>query len=116
MTFRTPATLLMLACTFAVPAAAGSGSAKTMYEHVLEREQSVRNADQPPTAGEIRSLVNAYIAIVRRFPASGYSDNALWQAGNLAALAYDRFGPSRRDSSVAIPSCRSQSGEGPGPD
>ncbi len=92
MTFRTPATLLMLACTFAVPAAASSGSAKTMYERVLEREQSVRNADQLPTAGEIRSLVNAYIAIVRRFPASGYSDNALWQAGNLAALAYERFG------------------------
>jgi N-acetylmuramoyl-L-alanine amidase len=63
-----------------------------MYERVLEREQSVRNADQLPTAGEIRSLVNAYIAIVRRFPASGYSDNALWQAGNLAALAYERFG------------------------
>jgi N-acetylmuramoyl-L-alanine amidase len=92
MTFRTPATLLMLACTFAVPAAASSGSAKTMYERVLEREQSVRNADQPPSAGEIRTLVNAYIAIVRRFPTSGYSDNALWQAGNLAALAYERFG------------------------
>ena len=36
MTFRTPATLLMLACTFAVPAAASSGSAKTMYERVLD--------------------------------------------------------------------------------
>src|SRR5262245_7603220 len=92
MTFRTPATLLLLACMFAAPAAASSGSAKTMYERVLEREQSLRNADQPPTATEIRSVVSAYIAVVRRFPASGYSDNALWQAGNLAALAYERFG------------------------
>src|SRR5262245_42785345 len=92
MTFRIPATLLMLACTFAAPAAASTGSPKTMYERVLEREQSLRNADQPPTATEIRSVVSAYIAIVRRFPASGYSDNALWQAGNLAALAYERFG------------------------
>ena len=92
MTFRIPATLLVLACTFAAPAAASTGSAKTMYERVLEREQSLRNADQPPTATEIRSVVSAYIAIVRRFPASGYSDNALWQAGNLAALAYERFG------------------------
>src|SRR4029079_2739215 len=92
MTFRTPATLLMLVCTFAPPAAASSGSAKTMYERVVEREQSLRNADQPPTATEIRSVVSRYIAIVRRFPASGYSDNALWQAGNLAALAFERFG------------------------
>ena len=93
MTFRTPATLLILvACTFATPAAASSGSAKTIYERVLEREQSLRSADQPPTAMEIRSVVSAYIAIVRRFPASGYSDNALWQAGNLSALAYERFG------------------------
>jgi len=92
MTFRTPATLLMLVCTFAPAAAASSGSAKTMYERVVEREQSLRNADQPPTATEIRSVVSRYIAIVRRFPASGYSDNALWQAGNLSALAYERFG------------------------
>jgi N-acetylmuramoyl-L-alanine amidase len=94
MTFRTPATLLMLACTLAVPAAASSGSAKTTYEHVLEREQSLRSADQPPTVAEIRSVVNAYIALVRRYPASAYSDNALWQAGNLAALAFERFGES----------------------
>ena len=92
MTFRTPATFLLLACTIAVPAAASSGSAKTMYERVLEREQTLRGADQTPTADQIRSVVNAYIAIVRRFPASGYSDNALWQAGNLAALAFQRFG------------------------
>src|SRR4029450_3551914 len=92
MTFRTPATLLLLACTVVVPAAASTGSAKTMYERVLEREQSLRNANQPPTVAEIRSVVSAYIAVVRRFPASGYSDNALWQAGNLAALAFERFG------------------------
>jgi len=92
MTLRTPATVLLLACTLAVPAAASSGSAKTMYEKVLEREQSLRGADHTPSADEIRGLVHAYVAIVRRYPASGYSDNALWQAGNLAALAFERFG------------------------
>ncbi len=92
MTLRTPATVLLLACTLAVPAAASSGSAKTMYERVLEREQSLRGADHTPSADEIRGLVNAYVAIVRRYPASAYSDNALWQAGNLAALAFERFG------------------------
>jgi len=92
MTLRTPATLLLLACTIAAPAAATSGSAKTIYERVLEREHTLRAADPPASAEQIRSVVNAYIAIVRRFPASGYSDNALWQAGNLAALAFERFG------------------------
>src|SRR4029453_14184268 len=92
MTFRTPATLLLLACTVVVPAAASTGSAKTMYERVLEREQSLRNANHPPTGAEIRRVVSAYIAVVRPFPSSGYSDNALWQAGNLAALAFERFG------------------------
>ena len=92
MTLRTPATLLMLACTLAVPVAASSGSAKTIYERVLGREQSLRSAEQPPTIAEFRSVMSAYDALVRRFPASGYSDNALWQAGNLAALAFERFG------------------------
>src|SRR5262249_6050646 len=99
MTFRTPAMLLMLGWALAVPAAASSGTAKTTYEHVLEREQSLRSGDQPPTVAEIRSVVNAYIALVRRYPASGYSDNELWQAGNLAALAFERFGePSDREA------------------
>ena len=41
MTLRTPATLLLLACTLAVPVSASSGSAKTIYERVLGREQSL---------------------------------------------------------------------------
>jgi len=41
---------------------------------------------------QLRGVVNAYNAIARRFPASGYSDNALWQGGNLALLAFQRFG------------------------
>ena len=38
------------------------------------------------------TVVRAYEQIVRRYPTSGYSDNALWQAANLAILAADRFG------------------------
>src|SRR5689334_22674844 len=100
MTFRTPATLLMLVLVWlAVPAVASSDSAKTAYERVLDREQTLRNADQPPTVTDIRNVVNAYIALVRRYPTSGYSDNALWQAGNLSALAFERFGdPSDREA------------------
>ena len=33
----------------------------------------------------------SYERIVRRYPSSGYSDDALWQAGNLSLLAAERF-------------------------
>ena len=29
---------------------------------------------------------------MRRYPASGYADNALWQGAELARLAWERFG------------------------
>ena len=83
-------------------AASGGSSARTLYERALEREQALRSPDRAQTtAPEFRSVINAYDNVVRRFPTSGYSDNALWQAGNLAWLAYQRFGDAAdRDSAV----------------
>ena len=37
-------------------------------------------------------VVAAYERVVRKYPASGYADNALWQAANCRRLAWDRFG------------------------
>ncbi|MDP9322517.1 MAG: N-acetylmuramoyl-L-alanine amidase [Acidobacteriota bacterium] len=84
----------MLACAFAPPVAAKAGglSARALYNRTLERERQVRATEQQATIVQLRGVVNAYSAIVRRFPASGYSDNALWQGGNLALLAFERFG------------------------
>ena len=93
----------MVACTLAAPvAASGGSSARTLYERALEREQALRSPDRAqPTAAEFRGVIDAYDNVVRRFPTSGYSDNALWQAGNLAWLAYQRFGDAAdRDSAV----------------
>ena len=54
---------------------------------------SARARRQPSAdAQQIRDVVGAYERFVRRYPTSGYSDNALWQAGNLSLLAYQRFG------------------------
>src|SRR5689334_3971168 len=94
MTLRYPAMVVMIACTLAAPvAASGGNSVRTLYERALEREEALRSPDRDqPTAAEFRSVINAYDNIVRRFPTSGYSDNALWQAGNLAWLAYQQFG------------------------
>jgi N-acetylmuramoyl-L-alanine amidase len=92
MTLRVGAVLLVTsALASAVPVAAGQPP-RTLYERALEREQALRVAEPPPTLEQLRNAIRTYDAIVRRFPSSSYSDNALWQAGRLALLAYERFG------------------------
>jgi N-acetylmuramoyl-L-alanine amidase len=92
MKLRLGAAILLLAFVFVptVAAKAPAVSARALYMRTLEREHQLR---EKPTATvrQFRSVVNAYAAIVRRFPGSGYSDNALWQGGNLALLAFERF-------------------------
>jgi N-acetylmuramoyl-L-alanine amidase len=73
---------------------------RALYADALAREQKVRAAlagddTGAPTVNEVRAVIAAYEAIVRRYPASGYSDNALWQAGRLALDAFARFGQPR---------------------
>ncbi|HMF59520.1 MAG TPA: hypothetical protein VK595_04080, partial [Vicinamibacterales bacterium] len=85
--------ILLLAATVvpAVPAVAQTrGSAKTLYARAVERERVVREADERATLRQLRGVVDTYEAIARRFPASGYTDNALWQGGNVALLAFER--------------------------
>jgi N-acetylmuramoyl-L-alanine amidase len=69
---------------------------RTMYVDATAREQAIRvalaNADAPLKLDEVRAVVHAYEAIVAQYPASGYSDNALWQAAHLALDAFWRFG------------------------
>jgi hypothetical protein len=88
--------LLAIALAPAGPAVADSPTARTMYTRALEQERELRDAARQPTLPKLRRTVNAYDTIVRRFPASGYCDNALWQGGNLALLAYERFGEAAR--------------------
>jgi N-acetylmuramoyl-L-alanine amidase len=93
MNLRSCAVLLLAFLLAPAVARAADGTApRTLYERALEREQGLRMADPPPTLQQLRNVIRAYGAIVRRFPGSGYSDNALWQAGQLALLAYERFG------------------------
>src|SRR5262245_5862829 len=67
-----------------------------MYGDAMAREKAIRVALADPGAPlkleEVRAVVHAYEAIVAQYPASGYSDNALWQAGHLALDAFWRFG------------------------
>jgi N-acetylmuramoyl-L-alanine amidase len=83
-------------------------AAKTMYLDAMAREQTVRASMSagdvsPALLDQVRSVVAAYEAVVKRFPTSGYSDNALWQAGRLSLETFERFGQSRdRDTAVRL--------------
>jgi N-acetylmuramoyl-L-alanine amidase len=73
-----------------------AASAKTMYEEATAREQEVRAALAAPDATadalkDVHALVASYETIVKQYPTSGYSDNALWQAGLLSLDAFAKF-------------------------
>jgi N-acetylmuramoyl-L-alanine amidase len=75
--------------SLAVPAFAQS--AATLYQRAQTRERAVR-ADRDANAASVRTVARSYESIVRRYPTSGYADNALWQAADLMGLAYARSG------------------------
>ena len=90
-----PTLTLVVAMLMAAPWAAAA-QPRTRYDDALARERAVRavlDSDRADatTMREARTVIVAYEAIVRRYPASGYSDNALWQAGRLALDAFARF-------------------------
>jgi len=74
-----------------VPAVAAAQSAETLYTRALARERGLRDNGRTATLKQLRSAVSLYENIVHKFPASPYCDNALWQGGNLALLAYDEY-------------------------
>ena len=82
-----------------VSAAASAQTARERYEQLVARDSQVRaslqTAPKDASAGpltEMEKVVAAYEALVRKFPTSGYADNALWQAATIADAAYQKFG------------------------
>jgi N-acetylmuramoyl-L-alanine amidase len=79
--------------------AAAAQTARQRYEAALERDGKVRaqltstRASTPSRAFalELARTITAFEQIVRRFPTSGYCDNALFQAASLADTAYEKF-------------------------
>jgi N-acetylmuramoyl-L-alanine amidase len=91
MKHRILAALVTAACIMPSSAIAADG-ARAMYNRAMAQERTVRDDSNKATVVQMRRVVASYEAIVRKHPASGYCDNALWQGGNLAALVFDRFG------------------------
>jgi N-acetylmuramoyl-L-alanine amidase len=108
---RPPAIALALLWVAALTAAlsAQTSDPKALYTEALEREAALRqelaslpSAESPETLlARIRTLVGAYQDMANLFPASGFSDNALWQGGVLAEDAYWKF-RERVDRSLAL--------------
>ena len=74
-----------------------SAQVDALYADAKAKEKAVRSALADPAATSavlkaVRTVVADYEALVRSFPASAYSDDALWFAGWLAIDSYERFG------------------------
>lgn len=92
--------IVALSSVIAMPPARAQESAETLYRETLANEQALR-ADSDPPAERWQSVIRAYEAVVRRYPASGYSDNALWQAACLARDLFAQNGDSREKDRAA---------------
>lgn len=87
----------------------GGQDADAVYADLKAREGELRREldlapqlrAQPPGEAttallrRVRLAVSAYEGMAKKFPRSGYSDNALWQAAVLSADAFWQFGDSR---------------------
>jgi N-acetylmuramoyl-L-alanine amidase len=90
---------VLLLVAAATPTAQRSNAAQLfadakVHEAAIRKELDVRTSSAPvaPLLARARTLVSTYEDLARLFPASGYSDNALWQGGMLAADTYWEFG------------------------
>lgn len=61
--------------------------AQAAYQEALAKEQTLRATVNPPV-GDYRTVIRAYESIIRRYPTSAFSDNALWQAAELTREVY----------------------------
>lgn len=96
--------LAAVALVAACGAAHAQATAREAYTQALGREALLRKEIDTPTSTpdasalllrRVRSLVAEYERVVRRFPRSGYSDNALYQAALLSLDAYRHSGEER---------------------
>jgi N-acetylmuramoyl-L-alanine amidase len=77
--------------------AAQSVPVQTAYADARAKEQAVRKAlgdagASPTVLRAVRTVVSDYEALVRQYPLSAYSDDALWFGGWLSFDAFEKFG------------------------
>ena len=101
---RVPRLAVLLLVGLTATASLLAVSAKDLYTAALTRERELRApADEPPTLAQLRAAMAEYKEIVRLYPRSGYSDNALWQAAGLAIQAFTRDRqPADREAGIGL--------------
>ena len=92
-----PRFAIVVVLTALVAPLASAATPRAMYLRAMEREEAVRPALTGPEVpakalAEARKVVAAYERLVTAHPASGYTDNALWQAAKLAADVWGQTG------------------------
>ena len=81
---------------------------ESMYADAVAKESAVHTALNDVNATDVvlkavRTVVSDYEAIVRAFPASGYSDDALWRGGLVSLDAFNRFAdPHDRETAIRL--------------
>ena len=78
-------------------------TARTAYDRTLARERTLRASRRKAPLSQMRAVIEDYEAIARRWPTSGYADNALWNGANLAYDANISYGAKQeRDSAMEM--------------
>jgi N-acetylmuramoyl-L-alanine amidase len=79
------------------PGPSAPATAAELYNAAVTREQALHagSGKTRPALKDYRAVIAAYDTVVRRFPTSGYVDNALWQGAAVASEAFQRFGDER---------------------
>ena len=93
------ALLLASAMWLSVSTVALAQNARERYQSAVDRDADVRLAidkalaANPPSEllSQAVKVMTSFESIVRRYPTSGYADNALWQAASLADATYKKF-------------------------
>ncbi len=105
---RVPTLLLSCAAPLLLAGAALAQTPKSAWDAAAVRGSSAHarlepdaGASKAQTLRMSRAAVAAYENIVRRYPRSGYSDNALWEGASLAADTWRRYGDDRDRAKAA---------------
>ena len=105
---------VMMATAALLPVTVAAQTAEARYTAAKVRDDAVRAAiaameptapaaTRTPIITEARAVISAYEALVRIYRASGYADNALFNAASIADALHDRFGlTTDRDAALRL--------------
>lgn len=88
-----------------------SPTVKARFEEAQQKDEKVRLlltnfTDKTPAkdlATQVANVMTSFESVVRRYPTSGYADDALWHAASLADAAYQRLNRGEdRDKAVKL--------------